>query len=65
MDKFLKGFLLFVIVISITSWLFIGWAQSQMPVVHSKTIDTEDLREYQQFQRDCLQHGFSNTKEQS
>jgi len=57
MDKWLKGFLLFIIVISITSWLLMDWGLNKMSLVHSETIDTEDLREYQQFQRDCIKRG--------
>ena len=54
MDKWLKGFLLFVIIVSIASWLLIGWAQSQMPQEQTETLTTEDTREYRAFQRDCL-----------
>ena len=51
MDKWLKGFLLFVIVVSMTSWLLIGWAQSRLPQGQTETIDTEHMPEARQFQR--------------
>ena len=54
MDKWLKGFLLFVIIVSMTSWLFIGWAQSQLPQGQTITLTTEKISAYRTFQRDCL-----------
>ena len=54
MDKWLKNFLLLVCTLAITSYLFISWAQSQMPQVQTVTLTTEIFEEYQKFQRDCL-----------
>ena len=54
MERWLKGFLLFVIIVSMTSWLFIGWAQSQLPQGQTVTLTTEDVSAYRTFQRDCL-----------
>ena len=55
MERWLKGFLLFISVFAVTSYLLIGWAQSQMPQVQTETIDTESMSEARQFQRQCFE----------
>lgn len=54
MDKWTKRFLVFVGVFGLTSWLVIDWAQSQMPLMQTQTLTTENIGEYREFQRDCL-----------
>lgn len=55
MDKWTKRFLWFVGVFGLTSWLVIDWAQSQMPIVQTETLTTENMHQARQFQRDCFE----------
>ena len=54
-DKWLKNFLLLVCTLAVTSYLFISWAQSQMPLVQTEKLDTESMSEARQFQRQCFE----------